>query len=189
MMLAIVSLLETLCWITGIGLVGVAYEAGAIRLKVGLWCLVGGLFLQLFSNAISVFFFKKYMIADSDVGRWWRHHSGNGFKCLFYGSHAVNLKSFNLFLCKAFGHTVCRLEFTHPSRIIPFLVASGLTLLPETMYFAGGLLVCLDEKTNIKTQLFMSMIDGLVISLLTATITIITFRRELGPDTKNFTGK
>lgn len=130
MMLAIASIMEMLCWLTGVGLAGAAYAAGGVRLKVGLWCLAGGVLLHLLSNGISIFFFRKYMVIDSDVGRWWRHHSGTGFKCLFYSSHLTNLKSFNLFMSNAFGHTVCRLEFTHPSRIIPFLVASGLTLLP-----------------------------------------------------------
>jgi hypothetical protein len=178
MAVALLSLLETLSWLVVAILVGIALPSGERLLKAGTWIIAGGLIFHLLNNILAIYFCVRYFANDYEFSKWLKKQS----KCSGAGiiiTCLLNHKFFNIFFSKAFGFTVFSATLSHNSLFTPMNIVAGLAFVPEVLVVVGCALSAADSTTKNTSQLYLSAIDAVVLTVLTVVFSIWSFKRPV----------
>lgn len=118
----------------------------------------------------------RYYIPDYEFSKWLKGRSKCGrlgivIACIF------NHKFFNLFFSRAFGFATLSATLTHTVLFTPMNIVTGLAFVPEVMIVVGCALAAADSTTSNTSQLYLSIIDSIVLAVMTVVFSIWSFKR------------
>lgn len=145
-------------------------------LKVGVWLITSGLIFHFLNNLLAIYFSIRYFVTDYEFGKWVKRQSKCSRACIII-TGLLNQKFFNMLFSKAFGFSVFSAGLSHNSLFTPMNIVMGLAFIPEVLVVVGCAMTAADSTTKNTSQLYLSAIDAVVLTVLTVIFSIWSFKR------------